>query len=148
MSFTVAEGVDLARRGEHPAQVCRMKSGWLVLADMQYLSGYCILLADPVVGSLNELGERQRSDFLLDMAKAGDAIQQVTGAYRINYGIMGNSDPALHAHIAPRLFVEPEDMKHNHPWAYPPEVMFGRPFDAERDAGLIRKLRAVLLEEK
>ena len=59
MSLTVAEGVNLARLGEHPAQVCLMKSGWLVLADMQYLSGYSILLADPVVEAVNELSEAQ-----------------------------------------------------------------------------------------
>lgn len=148
MSFTVAEGVDLARRGEHPAQICRLQSGWVVLANMQYLSGYCILMADPLVGSLNDLAGENRLIFLDDMVRVGDAIQKVTGAYRINYAIMGNTDPTLHAHITPRFLNEPTEILHNHSWAYPPDVMNGRPFDASRDVGLIRKLREVLLEDK
>lgn len=144
MGVSVAEGVALARRGEHPSQICRLKSGWAVLADMQYLSGYCILLADPVVSALNDLDEPARADFLCDMARIGDAIQKVTGAYRINYGVMGNSDPALHAHITPRYLDEPEGMLHNHPWAYPKEVMNRRIFDSIRDAELLQKLRKVL----
>lgn len=148
MSLTVADGIALAHRGEHPAQICRLQSGWVVLANMQYLSGYCILMADPLVRSLNDLEGDNRLAFLEDMVRVGDALQKVTGAYRINYAIMGNTDPSLHAHITPRFLNEPAEMLHNHPWAYPPDVMNGRPFDASRDVGLIRKLREVLLEEK
>lgn len=141
MGHTVEQGIELARQGKHPALVCRLPSGWVVLADMQYLRGYCILLADPLVSSLNDLDEKSRRDFLGDMALIGDALMKVTGAYRINYGIMGNSDPFLHAHIVPRYKNEPQEMQHNHPWAYPAEVMFhGRGFDAHRDKELIRLL--------
>lgn len=130
----------MARRGRHPGQICRVKSGWVILANMQYLKGYCILLADPLVNSLNELDVVSRQNFLTDMATVGDAIQVVTGAYRINYAIMGNSDPYLHAHIVPRYLDEPEDMLHNHPWAYSDEVMQGRMLDEARDEILARKL--------
>ena len=44
---------------------------------------------------------------------------KVTGAYRINYAIMGNSDPYLHAHIVPRYSDEPEEYLHDQPWSYP-----------------------------
>ncbi len=141
MANSVEQEVDLARRGQLPSLICRMKSGWAVLAGMQYLRGYCLLLADPIAGSLNELDARRRSDFLLDMCTIGDAIKKVTGAYRVNYGIMGNTDPFLHAHITPRFLDEPEAMLHNHPWAYPDEIVSSRPFDPARDADLIRRLR-------
>src|SRR5512133_580936 len=131
MGHSVENGVALARRGEHTSMICRMPSGWAVLADMQYLKGYCILLADPVVPSLNDLNKEQRADFLLDMVTIGDALMQVTGAYRINYAVMGNSDPALHAHIVPRFSDEPEAYLHDQPWAYPREMQMGRLFDKE-----------------
>jgi len=144
MGHTVENGVVLARNGEHPGLICRLPSGWAVLADMQYLRGYCILLADPVVASLNDLNRDQRANFLLDMVTIGDALMRVTGAYRINYAVMGNSDPALHAHIVPRFSDEPEANLHDQPWAYPRQVQMGRMFDEERDRDLIQLLRKAI----
>jgi diadenosine tetraphosphate (Ap4A) HIT family hydrolase len=141
MSHSVEKGVALSRSGEHPGLICRMASGWVVLADMQYLKGYCILLADPVASSLNDLNREQRADFLQDMVKIGDALMQVTGAYRINYAAMGNSDPYLHAHIVPRFKDEPEIFLHDQPWSYPKNITTGRMFDEERDRELIQQLR-------
>ena len=144
MGHSVEEGVSLARSGDHPALVCRVRSGWVVLADMQYLSGYSILLADPVVSSLNDLEAAQQADFLLDMARVGSALLNATVAQRINYGIMCNTDPHLHAHIVPRYAGEPIEMLHNHPWAYPDEIMSHRLFDPDQDSELIRKLREAI----
>lgn len=141
MSNNVKDGVEMARTGKHPALICRLKSGWVVLGDMQYLRGYCILLADPLVSSINDLDGESRCNFLSDMVLVGDALLKVTGACRINYGIMGNSDPYLHAHIVPRYKDEPEEMQHNHPWAYPAEVMYdGNRFSTENDGELARHL--------
>ena len=108
---------------------------------MQFLRGYCILLADPIVPSLNDLDQVQRSQYLCDMALVGDALLDVTGAYRINYAIMGNSDPYLHAHITPRYTDEPEQYRHGLPWSYPKSVSNGTPFSFERDKELIEQLR-------
>jgi diadenosine tetraphosphate (Ap4A) HIT family hydrolase len=140
MSITVEQGVEQARAGMHHALICRVPSGWVVLCEMQYLSGYCIQLPDPVVPDLNALDLEQRTQYLLDMSMIGDALMEVTGAYRINYAIMGNSDPALHAHIVPRYLTEPEPYRTNTPWSYPQEVMESSLFDGERDAALIAKL--------
>ena len=111
---------------------------------MQYLRGYCILLADPVVSSLNDLDRAQRAQYLSDMALVGDALIAVTGAFRINYAILGNSDPFLHAHIVPRYASEPEEYRHNVPWSYPKSVMNEAMFDYERDQELIGQLREAI----
>lgn len=142
MTTRIHRCVAAARAGTEPTLICRMPSGWLVMCDMQYLPGYCILQPDPVVPSLNDLPVDQRARYLCDMALVGDALLQVTGAHRINYAIMGNSEEALHAHIVPRYPSEPDDMRHNHPWAYPPEVLHGRNFDPQRDRELMQKLAA------
>lgn len=120
--------------------ICRMPSGWAQLANTQYLRGYCILTAEPLVPSLNALESSARERFLLDMSLIGDALLEVTDSHRINYAIAGNNLPLLHAHIVPRYLSEPDDMLHNHPWAYPPEVMSGNPVDPARDAPLIKAL--------
>ena len=98
MSTLIHERVAAAHVGTNPTVICRMPSGWAVLCDVQFLRGYTILLSDPVVPDLNALDREHRAQFLLDMVTIGDALLEVTGAFRINYEILGNLDPALHAH--------------------------------------------------
>jgi diadenosine tetraphosphate (Ap4A) HIT family hydrolase len=52
------------------------------------------------------------------MVKIGDAILKVTDSYRINYEILGNSEPELHAHILPRYMSEAEDKRRMPAWFY------------------------------
>lgn len=144
MTTLIHQRVEEARAGRNPTVICKMSSGWLVLGDMQFHRGYCILLADPVVGSLNDLNREQRAAYLCDMALAGDALLEVTGAYRINYAILCNSAPALHAHIVPRYADEPEAQRRMPPWGYPPEEMAGHEFDAARDRELMQRIRQAL----
>jgi diadenosine tetraphosphate (Ap4A) HIT family hydrolase len=114
----VSQRVILAREGRNSWLVARMRSGWLVMSDTQVVPGQLILLSDPVVGSLNDLDVGQRALFLADMALAGDALLAVTGCLRVNYDILGNSDPALHAHIVPRYASEPEERRRMPIWLY------------------------------
>ncbi len=140
MPLNIPERIAAARAGTNPTVVCQVPSGWVVLSDQQFLSGYCILLADPAVPSLNDLNLAERVKFLADMAVVGDALQEVTGAFRINYAILGNSDPYLHAHIIPRYLTEPDELRKTLPWNYPQSEQASRLFDAERDQGLMQRL--------
>ena len=114
----IAERVEMARRGDNEKVICRLSSGWAVIGDVQFLPGYCLLLADPVVPSLNALDEAKRTEFLRDMTCLGDAILQVTSAERINYEILGNSEPELHAHLFPRYATEPFELRRMPAWFY------------------------------
>ncbi len=105
-------------RGENPMVIARMKSGYAVIGDTQFLPGYCVLLAYPKVEALNDLTVEQRSNYLIDMSLLGDAIQFVCNPRRLNYSIYGNSDAFLHAHIFPRYEWEPEDKKPCPVWQY------------------------------
>jgi len=95
----------------------RMASGWLILGEQQVLPGYCLLLPDPVVPHLNALQGGARTQFLADLALAGDALLAASGAIRINYAIYGNVEPALHAHLFPRSIDEPERARKLQPFA-------------------------------
>src|SRR5947207_10923186 len=103
--------VAAAREGREPRVIARLYSGWAVFGERQFLRGYALLLPDPVVPSLNALGAQERTVFLLDMTRLGDAFLKVTGAARINYVILGNLEPALHAHVIPRYIDEPEKLR-------------------------------------
>ena len=108
MGNLIEARVALARRGDNPFVIAKMASGWLVLGDVQPLPGYCLLLADPVAESLNALSRAEQAQYSLDTIRSGDALLAVTGAFRINYETLGNSEPALHTHIIPRYADEPE----------------------------------------
>ena len=143
----IHERVDQAGRGENPAAVCRLPSGWVVLGDDQTLRGYCLLLSDPVALDLNALDHAGRQQFLTDMARVGDAVKDVTGAALVNYMILGNLDRALHAHIHPRFASEPDDKRTKPPFAYAMSGGAPVPFDAARDQPLIAAIAARLTQE-
>ncbi len=142
----IKDKIDHIRAGLEPSTVCRVPSGWVVLAHTQYLPGYSILLPDPVVPSLNNLNLAQRLAFLCDMAMVGDALLEITGAYRINYAIFGNSDPVLHAHIIPRFLSEPDALRKGPPWYYKQESSDQRVFDPVKDCELVQQLKNAILK--
>lgn len=81
--------------------------------------------------------------FLDDMRVAGLAIQTATGADRINYAILGNAEPHVHAHLIPRKRAG-DPVPNKAPWAHPDPV---RPLDSDllsdltlRIAGAIESL--------
>lgn len=144
MPTLIHRRVAAAQTGANPTVICRMPSGWAVLCDSQFLRGYCLLLPDPVVPDLNALDKAQRIQYLYDMTIIGDALLEVTGAYRINYEILGNLDPALHTHIIPRYLDEPEERRKMPPLFYDKEYRNSIQFDYERDRELIEKLAVAI----
>jgi diadenosine tetraphosphate (Ap4A) HIT family hydrolase len=130
--------VAAARAGTLPRVIARLASGWVVLGDPQVIRGYCLLLPDPVVPHLNALDQEGRRQFLDDMARVGDAVLAVTGAARINYEMLGNLEPALHAHVIPRHRTEPAALRTKPVWSY--DWTQAPPFDLERDGGLMAEI--------
>ena len=118
MPTAIHRQVEAARRGELERVIARMLSGWAVLGDPQITLGYCLLLPDPVVSDLNALVGDARQQFLDDMAALGDAVLEATGAERINYEILGNVDPALHAHVIPRHATEDPELRKKPVWLH------------------------------
>ena len=131
-----------AREGKDPKVVARVFSGWVVFGERQFVRGYILLLPDPVVPTLNALGAQERGQFMLDMARLGDALLKCTNALRINYAILGNVEPALHAHVMPRYAEEPPALRTAHPWAYNWQTspLFDRAEYAELSEALRREL--------
>ena len=142
----IHERTAAAELGSNPTVVCRMKSGWLVFCDKQTPRGWCILSPVPIVADLDDLPEHERTAFLSDMASAGAAVKAATGAYRINYSILGNTVPALHAHIQPRFADEPPPLRSQPLWAIWSQLDSVQ-FDVERDRPLMEAIRAILVSD-
>jgi len=134
--------VERARAGAHDACIGRVSSGWVVMGETQVLRGYSLLLPDPVVPDLQALSADQRRTFLYEMSCVGDAVLAVTGAARINYGMLGNAEPALHAHVFPRYADEPDDLRRRPVWFY--DWSAAPKFDAARDGPLRDSIREEL----
>jgi diadenosine tetraphosphate (Ap4A) HIT family hydrolase len=142
MPTAIHRQVQAARNGELARVVARMNSGWAVLGDPQITSGYCLLLPDPVVSDLNALTGDARRQFLDDMATLGDAVLKVTGAERINYEILGNVEPALHAHVIPRFTSEDPGLRTQPVWLH--DWTVAPVFDATAQAGLRERIAAAI----
>jgi len=138
----ISHRVERARKGANDKVICRMASGWAVMGDVQFLPGYCLLLPDPVVASLNDLDANARATYLLDMARIGDALLAATDALRINYEILGNSEPQLHSHIFPRYATEPDDKRTMPVWFY--DWKTAPPYAEEQHGDLRKKLAQLL----
>ena len=146
MPTAIHKKVRECRTGTHLQAICKLQSGWLVMGDVQFLEGYCLILADPVVDDLNAMDTETRAIFHKEMGQVGDALLAVTKAKRINYEILGNLAPALHGHIFPRYANETEELRTKPVWFYDWEN--ARPFDLDTDAPLMDKIKNYLIEQK
>ena len=123
------------------------------MADVQWLPGSCVLLADaPTAERLTALPRTTRFSFLESMDRLGRAVERACAdadpAFRrINLEILGNTDPFLHAHIWPRYEWEPPELRRRPVWLYPaekwvdPSTALGAQHDALRVA-IARHLNA------
>ncbi len=138
MTTLIHDRVEMCRKGTNPKTICRVSSGWVVIGDVQFLPGYCLILPDPVVTDLNALNIEGREAFLREITIVGDALLSVTNSYRINYEILGNTEAALHAHIFPRYMEEQEKLRRHPAWFYDWEN--AKKFDETRYRSLMNKI--------
>lgn len=115
-----------AIRGENPKVMARMRTGFAVIGDSQFLPGYSLLLADdPALDHPTDLSRARRRDFFFDLSLLGEAVFAATranGAWRINYEVLGNGWPHLHGHTHPRYTWEPQERITGPIWQYPEEI--------------------------
>ena len=107
-----------ARDNKHDGLIKKMETGWLVMANGQNpekIEGWSILLSDPEYASIDNTPAHLRRAMFHDMIIAGRAIlvslpdqESLNG---LDYSIMGNDYPVLHAHFFPRRITESEKMR-------------------------------------
>lgn len=139
--------IGAALRGENPMVMVRMKSGFAVIGDYQFLPGYCVLLACPQAGSLNELNPEERKQYLFDMTLIGDAVMAACQPLRINYSTLMNADHYLHTHIEARYSWEPDEHRSRPVCIYPREMRFSKEYEysEEKHGDMKRRITQELL---
>lgn len=142
----IANRVARIKRGEDPQLIGKLPSGYAILSNQQpdALTGCCMLLPDPTPAHLSDLKGDARAQFLMDFAALGDAVMDATGADRINYLMLCNQVPELHAHVVPRFDTEDPELRKLDPLA---AYDFGQARRADAtgpDAELLKKLQQSL----
>lgn len=98
----ICDRITLIENDENPYFVKELETGYVVLGDHQYFTGYSLLLCKEHVFELHELQEDYRTTFLSDMARLAQGVYRAFGPAKLNYELLGNGDPHLHWHIFPR----------------------------------------------
>jgi diadenosine tetraphosphate (Ap4A) HIT family hydrolase len=120
--------------------IAELTHTYVGLYDDGRFPGRCIISLKEHQEHLHTLSVSTLSFFMKEVQQLGEAVMKVTGAPRINYAILGNAVPHIHAHVFPRQF--PEDrVPNSSPWSHPAKVWALKP---ERKVKIIEDLRKAL----
>lgn len=154
----ITNRINRIKAGNDPQAFGRLRTGWAILANQQPepITGCCMLLPEipedllagsscgPTPAGLNDLPPAARSAFLADVALLGDAVLAATGCEQLNYLILCNQVPVLHAHVIPRFAGEDPGKRLMDPFAAY-DFAGARRADANgTDAALFGRLRDAL----
>jgi diadenosine tetraphosphate (Ap4A) HIT family hydrolase len=79
----------------------------LRLVKNQYVPGYCILICRKHVREPYHLSTDEQMLFFEDMVRAAQALEHVFRPDKMNFQLLGNAVPHLHAHVVPRYYGDP-----------------------------------------
>lgn len=82
--------------------VLEMEVSYLTSQPGQPVHGYCCLVLRRHAVELQDLEVAEAEGFMRDMRTLSKALQDTTGAVKMNVEMHGNTIPHLHAHFFPR----------------------------------------------
>ena len=104
MDCLICERIQLIKEKRNPYFVKELSTGYVVLGDWQYFYGYTVFLSKKHVLELHEHSEADI--YLKEMKRIGEAVYKTFQPKKLNYEILGNSDPHIHTHIFPRYEID------------------------------------------
>ena len=155
----ISNRISRIKAGNDPQLLGFLSTGWAILSNQQpdAITGCCMLLPDlpaklldgaecgPTPRSLNDLPGPARTAFLADVARLGDAVLAATGCEQLNYLILCNQVPVLHAHVVPRFAAEDPEKRLMDPFAAYDFGSARRADAAGEDRALFIRLRDALV---
>ena len=146
--WKIGKKIGSCERGENPAMMVKMKSGFAVMADNQFLPGYCVFLKYPQVTSIQSLTLKERAQYFMDTTLVGEAIMKVCSPRIVNYSTLMNREAYLHTHIEARYDWETEEYKYKPSWIYPEDERYHEKyaFSEERHGELKKQMTDFLIE--
>jgi diadenosine tetraphosphate (Ap4A) HIT family hydrolase len=104
------ENCPYCRKDEDPSQSVTLKlflHSELCAHPKVCLRGTCYLITREHYVELFDLDDAALLGFMKDVQAAARALKEVTGAFKINYEMHGNTAPHLHLHLFPRYLDDP-----------------------------------------
>jgi glycerophosphoryl diester phosphodiesterase len=102
-----AELASTEAENAHGFWVADLSLSRLQLAREQHVPGWCVLICRRHVREPHELPAAEQRAFFDDLVRVGEALERVYAAAKMNYQLLGNLVPHLHAHIRPRVYGDP-----------------------------------------
>lgn len=100
--------IERCRRGDEPALIAELKTGFAIMGDSQFFPGYALLLCALPATELDELPAPFRALMFEELTQLARAVRLATGAHKLNYEALGNIVHHLHWHIFPRRLTDPD----------------------------------------
>jgi diadenosine tetraphosphate (Ap4A) HIT family hydrolase len=95
-------GCPICNRGEPLHIIATLTAAWVTMPEDAAMPGYACLVSRVHAVELHDLDEAQAAAFIADARRVARAVQEVTGAVKLNYEMHGNVLPHLHMHVFPR----------------------------------------------
>lgn len=87
--------------------IAELEASHLTTEEGVPFRGYCCLVLKRHAVELHDLGDEEAASLMRDIRRLSRALQDVTGAAKINVDIHGNTLPHLHVHFFPRYVGDP-----------------------------------------
>lgn len=99
----VCERIERIKSGGNPFFVRELKTGYVVLGDIQRFKGYTLFLCKEHAAELHFLDKDFRQVFLEEMSLVAEAVYKAFHPDKLNYELLGTgSGIHMHWHIFPR----------------------------------------------
>ncbi len=92
---------------KNPYFVAELQTGFVVIGDFQFFQGYSLFLCKQHVPELHQLEQSFKQEFLEEMSLVAQAVFECFQPIKLNYELLGNSEPHLHWHLFPRHANDP-----------------------------------------
>lgn len=86
----------------NPYFVAELNTGYVVIGDIQFFRGYSLFLCKQHAHELHQLEPSFKLRFLEEMSLVAQAVFESFNPVKLNYELLGNSEPHLHWHLFPR----------------------------------------------
>lgn len=99
----VCERINLIKEGQNPFFVRELRTGYVVLGDIQRFQGYTLFLCKEHATELHFLNKNFKRIFLEEMSLVAEAVYNAFQPDKLNYELLGvGSGVHMHWHIFPR----------------------------------------------
>lgn len=122
----VCDRIETIRQNKNPFFVRELKTGFIVIGDVQRFEGYTLFLCKQHAIELHELQPAFRDEFLKEMAWVAQAVHQAFHPDKLNYELLGIGDTHMHWHIFPRR--AGDTPKPGPVWQLPKEELYDKKY--------------------